>query len=133
MTEGEIQDSINIVILSYRSVKQEPYQYYADLDLVLSLLIWDNSQNKPKIMLMDSKFFEVALKFIIIIRETRSIFFWLCAYSLADAFAEVGFLSSTSFLQPFSIQVLFFIGFLGLIKRGAMMMVKWCIVSKMNV
>ena len=75
MTEGEIEDSINMVILSYRSVKQEPYQYYADLDLVLSLLIWDDSQNKSKIMLMVSKFFEVALKFIIIIRETRSIFF----------------------------------------------------------
>ena len=43
----------------------------------------------------------------------------LCAYSLADAFAEVGLLSSTSFFQPYSIRVLFFIGFLGFIKGGA--------------
>ena len=79
VTEGEIQDSINMVILSYRSVKQEPYQYYADLDLVLSLAF--NLRRFAKLIrncAVGPFFLEVALKFIInIIRKTRSVF--LCS------------------------------------------------------
>ena len=80
VTEGEIQDSINMVILSYRSVKQEPYQYYADLDLVLSLAF--NLRRFAKLIrncAVGPFFLEVALKFIInIIRKTRSVFYALC-------------------------------------------------------